>query len=49
MNAWLLALVCGIYVSVAIGYAFEGRKGMALAFVSYAFANVGFILDIWRR
>ena len=49
MNGWLLALVCGIYVSVAIGYAFEGRGGMALAFLAYAVANVGFIIDLWRR
>lgn len=48
MNGWLLALVCGIYVSVAIGYAMEKRLGMALAFTAYALANLGFILDLKR-
>ena len=44
----ILASVAGAYLWVAIDYWLSGRKGMALAFVAYAIANVGFMLDIWR-
>ena len=46
MNAWLLALIGGVYLWVAGGYFFEGRIGMGLTFVAYAVANVGFIVDL---
>lgn len=40
----LLAIVAGIYLFIAFGYWKKGSAGMALAFVSYAVANVGFII-----
>lgn len=43
MNVWLLSLVALIYIGVAVSYARERNFGMALAFVAYALANVGFI------
>lgn len=44
VSNWLLALCAAIYVGVAVGYARRGEFGMALAFLAYAVANVGFIL-----
>lgn len=49
MNNTLLGLCGFIYLWVALGYVFEGRTGMALAFVAYAVANLGFILDLWKK
>jgi hypothetical protein len=46
MSAGLLALVAFAYVGVAIGYAVDGRWGMAVSFIAYAAANLGFILDL---
>jgi hypothetical protein len=43
MSSWLLAIVAVIYLGVAISYARERDYGMALAFIAYALANVGFI------
>ena len=45
MSAWLLLCVGLVYAIVALEYALDGRYGMALAFISYAVANVGFALD----
>lgn len=46
MNAILLSVVAVIYASVAVGYALDGRWGMCLAFVAYAIANIGFVIDL---
>jgi hypothetical protein len=48
MSAPLLAAVTLAYLWVAIGYAREHRYGMTVAFLAYALANVGFILDLRR-
>lgn len=48
MSPGLLLLVGGIYLCVAVSYASDERYGMALAFVAYALANVGFALDVWQ-
>lgn len=45
MSRWLLLLVGVIYLGVAYGYYVEKRPGMALAFIAYAVANLGFALD----
>lgn len=45
MSAALLTVVSCIYLGVAVAYMREGRWGMAVAFVAYALANVGLILD----
>jgi hypothetical protein len=39
-----LWLACGLYLWQAVNYAEVGQRGMALGFVAYALANVGFIL-----
>lgn len=44
----LLVAVSMAYLWVAIGYVQTGRWGMALAFVAYALANFGFMLDLRR-
>lgn len=45
MSVTLLTIVALIYLVVAVGYARERRYGMMFAFVAYALANIGFILD----
>jgi hypothetical protein len=47
MSIMLLASVAGAYIYVAIDYWLDGRAGIALAFIAYAIANIGFMLDIW--
>ena len=39
-----LWLACGLYLWQAANYMSAEQKGMALGFVAYALANVGFIL-----
>lgn len=46
MGSHLLAAVALAYAWVAWDYWSQGRYGMALAFLAYALANVGFILDL---
>lgn len=45
MSAALLLVVGAIYLLVAVGYWRAGRPGMALAFVAYGLANLGFAWD----
>lgn len=45
MSSGLLAVVAVIYLGVAVGYWRQGRYGMAFAFVAYALANMGFVID----
>lgn len=47
MTAWQLGIAAVVYVWVAFDYACLGQMGMALAFVAYAAANLGFILAAW--
>lgn len=44
MSSWLLAITGLIYLGVAVDYFIHKNLGMAIAFVAYALANVGFIL-----
>ncbi len=48
MSQGLLTVVAIVYLWVAVEYVREGRYGMALAFVAYAAANIGFMWDIRR-
>ena len=41
MSAWLIALTGVIYLYVAIEQGLKGNYGMLIAYVGYAFANVG--------
>lgn len=45
MSSWLLAITGLIYLGVAVDYFLNKNMGMALAFVAYALANLGFILS----
>ena len=45
MGPSLLLLTAGIYALVALDYAVHNRYGMALAFLAYALANIGFAWD----
>lgn len=49
VSVGLLTLVAAIYVWVAVGYYHAGFYGMGIAFIAYAFANVGFAIDIWMK
>lgn len=44
MNPILIWVVAVIYLGVAIQFALQGQKGLALAWCSYSLANVGFAL-----
>ena len=46
MSRHLLLFTGSIYALVAMDYALHGRWGMALAFLAYAIANIGFVLDL---
>ena len=46
MSLPLLVAVAIAYLFVAWGYMRSGRWGMAVAFVAYAAANIGFMLDL---
>ena len=48
MSSTLLGIVALIYAWVAWDYWQQGRAGMALAFLAYSLANIGFILDVRR-
>lgn len=43
-NTLPLWLACGLYFWQATNYYIAGQKGMALGFVAYAVANLGFVL-----
>lgn len=44
MSNWLLGFVALIYLWVSIDYWSVDKKGMCIAFLAYALANLGFIL-----
>lgn len=46
MSLSLLLGVGAVYVIVAVRYVAEDRPGMALAFLAYAIANLGFAWDL---
>jgi hypothetical protein len=41
---WLIILTGGIYLVVAADLAWHGKPGLGLAYLGYAFANVGLYL-----
>jgi hypothetical protein len=41
MSAWLIALTGLVYLYVALEQGYKGNIGMLIAYVGYAFANVG--------
>jgi hypothetical protein len=50
MSAPLLVVVALIYAYVGWEQYAAGKFGMAMVWVAYAFANLGFLLDLlWRK
>lgn len=47
MSPSLLLVAALLYLGVGVGYYRTQQPGMALAFVAYALANVGFAWDAW--
>lgn len=41
MSAWLIALTGLVYAYVAIEQGYKGNTGMLIAYIGYAFANIG--------
>jgi len=41
MSAWLIAFTGMIYLWVAIEQGYKGNNGMLIAYLGYAFANIG--------
>ena len=48
MNPWELVLANVLYLSVALRFGLRGDYGAALAFASYALANVGLFWSMRR-
>lgn len=44
MATWALAAASGLYLLTAWDYGRAGNVGMCIAFVSYAAANIGFVI-----
>ena len=45
MSAWLIGIVTVLYLWTTASFFGEGCMGMGIAFLGYAVANVGLILD----
>ena len=45
MSSWLIGVVALIYLWVAVDLFLKGSHGLALAFLAYALANVGLIME----
>jgi hypothetical protein len=44
-----LLIVFGLYLVTALDFYKKNDVGMALAFVAYALANVGFMISLWSK
>ena len=44
MSGWLIALTGVIYAYVALEQGLKGNMGMCMAYMGYAFANIG----LWK-
>ena len=41
MSGWLIAVTGAIYAYVAVEQGIKGNVGMCMAYIGYAFANIG--------
>jgi hypothetical protein len=41
MGAWLIGFTGFIYALIALEQAWKGNMGMGIAYIGYAFANIG--------
>jgi len=48
MAGWLIALTGFVYAYVAADLAWHGKSGLAIAYLGYAFANVGLYMAATR-
>jgi hypothetical protein len=48
MAGWLIALTGIVYAYVAADLAWHGKSGLAIAYLGYAFANIGLYLAATR-
>jgi hypothetical protein len=48
MAGWLIALTGLIYAVIAADLAWQGKAGLSIAYIGYAFANVGLYLAATR-
>lgn len=46
MSGWLVALTGAIYLYVSVELAVKGNYPMSIAYLGYAFANVGLYLAV---
>jgi hypothetical protein len=44
MSQWLISTIGFVYLIVAISLWFEGKQGLAIAFLGYSIGNVGLYL-----
>lgn len=44
MSSWLIAVTGIIYAYVAVEQGMKGNAGMCMAYIGYAFANIG----LWK-
>jgi hypothetical protein len=44
MSAWLIAFTGVIYLYVALEQGYKGNTAMLIAYIGYAFANVGWYM-----
>ena len=49
MGITTLLIVFGLYLVTALDFYRKHDVGMALAFVAYALANVGFMISLWNK
>lgn len=49
MGPILLGIVAVIYLGVTFAYYKEGRLGLGLAFLGYSLANIGLIMDWYKK
>ncbi len=44
MSGWLIAFTGGIYLYVSVEQLYKGNVGMFIAYLGYAFSNIGLYL-----
>ena len=45
MNAWLIAIIGIVYTIVATKFMLDGRVGLGISFIGYAFGNIGLVIE----
>jgi hypothetical protein len=45
MSSWLIAIIGFVYLIVAVDLLRKGQTGLGIAFLGYAFGNIGLYLE----